>query len=478
MEAILDRSIRQMEFMKRVAHTMDEEHCRIHRKLLQKLQAKLEAAVSEIDSVVKPGEEDVKRLKFAWVRGAIDEAVEQLEKWQRIFDPTWYLILRISDALIDTELSKPGGSVLSASATLSGSTLPPMALSGSSLLSAQRLREVLRSQPADLHVTLSEVGLLWDNARSVGLSTARVVRRVDLKRTYVVDTIDCSGALDVARARADAEALAKTLYHIEDGAFGLLSCRGIVKRKDPETGRLASINLIFRMPGDDAEPSSLRHLLGQQPPASLTHVLDIARQLAKAVSFVHTCDFVHKNIRPETILVFPGVGKPLGSAYLVGFDSFRSVNFHTARVGDGAWERNLYRHPSRQGAQVQRKYVMQHDVYGLGVCLLELGLWESFVRYGEAGLKAAVPYPGLDLTADLDVGRDGTKIKEKMVELAKEELPRKMGDRYTRVVVTCLTCLDQGNEEFGKGEMTDEDGILVGVRFIEKVLMRLGDIEV
>ena len=104
METIFDRSIKQIGFMKRVPHTMDEEHCRIHKKLLKSLQAKLEATTSEIDPLVKPGEEDMRRLKFVWVWDIIDEAVEELEKWQRVFDPAWYLILRISDAHINAEL--------------------------------------------------------------------------------------------------------------------------------------------------------------------------------------------------------------------------------------------------------------------------------------------------------------------------------------------------------------------------------------
>lgn len=45
-----------------------------------------------------------------------------------------------------------------------------------------------------------------------------------------------------------------------------------------------------------------------------------------------------------------------------------------------------------------------------------------------------------------------------------------MGTIYSKVVVTCLTCLHPGNAGFGnEDEFQDEDGILVGVRYIEKV---------
>lgn len=53
-----------------------------------------------------------------------------------------------------------------------------------------------------------------------------------------------------------------------------------------------------------------------------------------------------------------------------------------------------------------------------------------------------------------------------------------MGERYTAVVVTCLTCLDDDNVDFADhdADMKDEDGILIGVKYIEKVLMRLDSI--
>lgn len=44
-----------------------------------------------------------------------------------------------------------------------------------------------------------------------------------------------------------------------------------------------------------------------------------------------------------------------------------------------------------------------------------------------------------------------------------------MGTRYSDIVETCLTCLDPDNNGFGdESEFEDEDGILVGVRYIEK----------
>ncbi|KAF4919596.1 Raf-like protein serine/threonine-protein kinase [Colletotrichum viniferum] len=250
------------------------------------------------------------------------------------------------------------------------------------------------------------------------------------------------------------------------------------------------MSLAFQLPYTDISvpPTSLRHHLLQERRFSLNRILDIAKQLARAVSFIHTFDFVHKNIRPETIIILPDHGSDppceFGSAYLLGFDSFRNVNFHTLKIGDDAWERNLYRHPTRQGIQAQQPYIMQHDVYSLGVCLLELGLWDTFVGYqSDAGEASSEKVPGTGLGLGLDDFKfqpgnieQTINIKKRLVNLAKTGLPARMGDKYASTVITCLTCLDEDSEELGGEDMQDADGILVGVRFIEKVLMKLGDI--
>ena len=71
---------------------------------------------------------------------------------------------------------------------------------------------------------------------------------------------------------------------------------------------------------------------------------------------------------------------------------------------------------------------------------------------------------------DLDSRSRASSLKRKFVKMAREKLPSLMGCKYTQVVVSCLTCLDRDNDGFGdQREFEDEDGLLVGVRFIERV---------
>jgi hypothetical protein len=60
--------------------------------------------------------------------------------------------------------------------------------------------------------------------------------------------------------------------------------------------------------------------------------------------------------------------------------------------------------------------------------------------------------------------------------LAREKLPSMMSNKYTMVVLHCLTCLDPGNSMFDGETTKDEDGTVVGFRFVEEILLALSEI--
>lgn len=74
---------------------------------------------------------------------------------------------------------------------------------------------------------------------------------------------------------------------------------------------------------------------------------------------------------------------------------------------------------------------MQHDVYGLGVCLLEISLWKSFVKYNDAATESYVEISEIP-EASVPPASRGHKtrayeVKRKMISLAKRELPSRIG---------------------------------------------------
>lgn len=83
------------------------------------------------------------------------------------------------------------------------------------------------------------------------------------------------------------------------------------------------------------------------------------------------------------------------------------------------------------------------------------------------------------LLAHKDQRKKTNGIKETFLEMATTQLPGAMGLIYVKVTVACLMCLDRENNGFGnEEEFMDEDGISVGVRYVEKVLLPLSGFSV
>ena len=90
------------------------------------------------------------------------------------------------------------------------------------------------------------------------------------------------------------------------------------------------------------------------------------------------------------------------------------------------------------------------------------------------------------------------QLKEHLEYLAHSELPIRLGKRYTEIVLQCLRCLDESTALSGRGgkghdgkesgfgvgvggedeEIVDEDGAIIGVRYIENVLQKILEITV
>ncbi|KAH6653686.1 hypothetical protein BKA67DRAFT_502224, partial [Truncatella angustata] len=260
--------------------------------------------------------------------------------------------------------------------------------------------------------------------------------------------------------------LAVKLKQTKPSIFGLLTCFGAIHDEKKN-----EINLVFRIPEDMSNPETLRaKIMAGNTRHSLSERFRLAAQLARAVCSIHTFGMVHKSIRPENIIVFRDQESALGSAFLLGFERVRPEEGRTRLTGDADWEKNLYRHPQRQGPKLQDPYIMQHDIYSLGVCLLEIGLWSSFVEYVNPASG-----PAMSHSYRFDgAGRNNTErseaVKIQLLAIARDSLPEKMGTKYSRVVKTCLTCLDAGNEDFSNdSEFQDEDGVFVAIKYIEKV---------
>jgi hypothetical protein len=157
----------------------------------------------------------------------------------------------------------------------------------------------------------------------------------------------CNPIADMTRTTKDVRKLARVLSKVDPTTFGLLACRGVVKASTedplaPMGQETNAFKFLFSIPPPLKSPKSLRTLLIESDATCpLNSRFDLAKQLTNSVLFVHNSQFVHKNIRPETIIVFENDAARMGSSFLVGFEKFRPAEGMTYRTSDGIWQHDL-----------------------------------------------------------------------------------------------------------------------------------------
>jgi hypothetical protein len=480
----------QLGLLYQISHHLGEDFVHLYLDQVQRFHGILGQVTTELETATKnvhPSPETGKasmiigKSKYTLVKRSLDKLLVQLEAWQGRFDPSWYLLARISGPILDCALVETRN-IQQHQATSASPQSSPL----DSLVALRHAMEPESINPAGFQNNLDFNPARLTGAQQIFLPflTARLVKEPGSDELLIIEAVDISIRVDLQR-KTDVQSLARRLQHADPRTFGLLHCEGILLQADQVNGGLSTMEVVYKAQSTTQPPATLRQLLLEEDRPSLSAILKLAKQLVRSVCYVHVFDFVHKSITPENILVFSDGASGIGESYLVGFSQFRNVNFQTNKLGDKAWQRNLYRHPTRQGLCITQAFTMQHDIYSLGVCLLELGVWWSFVSYSyDTGGNAGSPVPaealGLELT-DQHFARAHVAVpvwvQSHLIDLAKRLLPSRMGDLYTEIVLACLTCLDPGNDAFGnEQDMLDQHGIVVGVRFVEKILIKMNEI--
>lgn len=408
----------------------------------------------------------MKKLRYSLFENHLRKTMNDLEAWHAVFDPSWYLITLHSNNDIDSGLV-----ARYANSSQGQEDIDAVTAIRTAIQKTQDNQSMIGSVFRDEGFVTREQELLPQSSLAVSALAADGTK-------VILDTTSYPEEVDKSQTTSHVRDLARILFCSRPSTLGLLQCVGLLKELDTN-GKISQYRFVFLNPTEPhTTPSSLRALL-LRGLVSLDAKYRIAKSVARGVLAVHAADFVHKSIRPDSILVFSSPRDQDIRAYLVGFERTRPAASGTRLIGDMIWERNLYRHPSRQGSRPEHAYIMQHDIYSLGVCLLEIGLWNSLV------VPSDPPVPGRMLHIDEQLRmrnpvKAAWEIKKILIHIAQTFLPNLMGLLYTEVVLSCLTCLDSGttNMFVNEEDLYDEDGILVGVIFIEQILSRLESISI
>ncbi|KAF2720849.1 hypothetical protein K431DRAFT_339078 [Polychaeton citri CBS 116435] len=457
------RTQTQLNLLEKIEGKLEDNFKEMQRRSLHVLDGKLMKAVAKLSSLEKAqSKTGLHRVTYARTKNTFDEIIRELKEWQDQFDPSWYLMLKITDITIDSGLA-------------SHAKQEPF------LDDAREIRHALQGAATSLKgLFMEKSSIPASQVEPVPFSSARWFREAGTGRCFVVDSIRCQMNPNPHATERDVRSLAGRLRCVDILRFGLLQCKGVVRHTIDK--RPASYDIVLRSPLEiSSDPRGLRTYLISGDRCSLTTRLSLAQQLARSVCYVHNLGLVHKSVRPEAIIGFADTLASLDSVYLAGFDRFRDEGGHSNYHQDDDWEKNVYRHPSRQGSTPEAYFEMRHDIYSLGVCLLEIGLWSSFA-VPEAGSGTMTLGAPLADCAGFILHRRETQpqpqpqlspreqLKGHLVSLARTDLSFHMGDRYRDVVVNCLTCLDSDNLDFNDfNDIADAEGIFIGAQYIEKV---------
>ncbi|PNP84103.1 hypothetical protein FNYG_02791 [Fusarium nygamai] len=161
----------------------------------------------------------------------------------------------------------------------------------------------------------------------------------------------------------------------------------------------------------------------------------VAQTLARAIGAFHSDGWLHKNIRAHAVKFFFHKSTKrcdFENPYLTDFEFSRPVAGVTRLVPHAIdTEHEVYRHPDRQGLP-NASFSKIHDIYSLGVVLLEIGLWQTakqiyddIVKYDLDGVV-----PAANVMAQ--------KLRSAYLDDARKRLAHRMGSEYQGAVLACL----------------------------------------
>lgn len=229
--------------------------------------------------------------------------------------------------------------------------------------------------------------------------------------------------------------LAEALKAASAGHFRTLTCLGHVVLPAVTS---AKYGLVFQRPRGGCEQVTLYTLLREQQSQArrtitiptLGERIRLAFEIAQALMRWHLAGWLHQGIASFHIVFFKTspITVDYSKPYLVGFNYTRENDSSSAtRAGDPTTAekiRDLYRHPERQGSRPPKKHLRKHDLYALGLLLIEIGRWVSL---GDAFHSIVSNTPG-----------DLSSIPEAARKLTERVLAFNMGAAYRDATAASL----------------------------------------
>ena len=230
--------------------------------------------------------------------------------------------------------------------------------------------------------------------------------------------------------------------------YRILHCRGFVE----ETLK-NQIGLIFDVPDQysiQQGPVLLSELYTHPNfrRVALEDRLHVALEIGRAIEHLHRLRWFHKELRSNNIFFLRDRDDPdrivIHSPWLCGFEYARNFDEGTLLDEDYELQHNLYRHPERWGKPL-KAFTRAHDMYGLGVILLEIFFWQS----AKSMLEATNKRNNTTTAKPPRVFSQG--VKQCYLEKISRDLAHLVGRKIADAVENCLDFEERtsGMDEYG-----------------------------
>lgn len=243
------------------------------------------------------------------------------------------------------------------------------------------------------------------------------------------------------------------LGYFEDedmGRFGL-----VFKTPDWSSGRLTTLNDLFRNTDSN----------GYVIKPSLSERIVAMRTISEALEQLHRVNWLHKDLRSPNILFLKDkisgkqvFTKPIVSGFQ--FSQPAAEEDPTERLPNNL-AANMYRHPLIQKHAGRSKFRKSHDVYSLGLLLLEIAHWKCLDQI---------------LPIDLNKSREVHAVRKRLLTEGKwlHDVKSDVGDTIEQIIRSCL----EGPEAFGVSADLERDEAEAKLQraFSEQVVGRLAAI--
>ena len=241
--------------------------------------------------------------------------------------------------------------------------------------------------------------------------------------------------------------------------------------------------LVFDFPEDLTYVDTLSTFILKTEILSLNSRIALCRQIADAVLDVHRLKLVHKNINSTNIMmVLDGPdtsGSKVWRPILFNWHFVRKLSAATQFLGEPKWWGGIYQHPTRQMVLADKEYTMAHDIYSLGVLILEILLWcPLVVHVGEAAPTISKLFKEEVFSLGIISEQEWTQenlpspegepfikpqdVQRIILSIAAKRIPAAAGAHLTQLVCSCLAVLENG---FDSGNIVGKDHLSTGLNF-------------